>query len=569
MKRIIFFLLLISLILPSISTAADFNGFFVLDQITNTVEVYDDQERIRSFKSEPKPARVIENPDKGDYILMYRGAKKKSGGLTFLDQAFKTIARKELPGIVVQDFYLKETGLWLLFTVTSDKDNPASNLTCYDLKTQEVTTIALNGPPAVYRFNEDQTELAVGTLGNSEANIPAQLVLIDLTQKQARNFPISANPGAIYQTASGKIVVACGGFRNSQKYPSKLPLERTASAEMAELHWIDTVTGATEITQLGYSPLLISQDRNDSDTFYAVCAEVYGDPNEEQMGITIGSVLNSDANRPAATFYQINSGQISAELKLQNQPNSLVQPSSGTVCLQGEEEVLIINVSEPLPNLLEYKHDRDIDEILYNNDGTIGYLSGSNSNYLNIIDLKTGQAIKTIKISDSFYIGKLFIKFFGSGSLPVIPSPAAETLATGNSVENRRMVFAKDYSHLYILAGAPEVAVIDLQTNEVRSLIKFKDTQYGIHPSPNGNYIVVAAENGWHLLDPASAKPIFSLNFRLEETEQGPEKGYYCPNGDLLVIPFKNYLYLINPVQGSSFGKIRTKAIAPLIVWPE
>lgn len=569
MKRIIFFSLLIGLMLPSIATATDFNGFFVLDQIANTVEVYDGHERIKSFKSEPKPARVIEDQDNGGYILMYRGAKKKSGGLTFLDPAFKTIARKELPGVVVQDFYLKETGLWLLFTVSSDQKNPISNLTCYDLKTQKADTIPLNGPPAVYRFNDDQTQLAVGTLGNFEAKIPAQLVLIDLPQKQARNFPVSANPGAIFQTASGKIVVACGGFRNSQKYPSKITLERTATAEMAKLHWIDPETGAIEITQLGFSPLLISQDLNDSDTFYAVCTEVYGDPNEEQMGFTIGSVLNSDTNRPEATFYQISSGKISAELKLLNQPNSMVQPSAGTICLQGKEVLSIIDVSGPIPKLLEYKPGRNIEEFLYNNDGTIGYLSGFNSNYLNIIDLKSGQGIKTIKISDSFYIGKLVIKFSGSGFPPVVQSPTTKALTTGNSAENWRMFFARDHSHLYMLAGAPEVAIIDLQTNEVKSLIKFKDTQYGIQPSPNGKYIVVAAENGWHLLDPIAAKPIFSLNFKLEENEQGPEKGYYSPNGDLLVIPFKDYLYLIDLDQGSSAGKIRTKAMAPLIVWPE
>lgn len=569
MKRTIFFLLLISLILPSISTATDFNGFFVLDQITNTVEIYAGPERIKSFKAGPKPARVIANQDNGGYILMHLGAKKKSGGFTFLNQTFKTISRKELPGIVVQDFYLKETGLWLLFTVSSDKDNPDSNLTFYDLKTGTNDTIRLNGQPVVYLLNEDQTELALGTLGNANNKVPAELVLIDLTQKQVRNFPVSANPGAIYKTASGKTVVACGGFRNSQKYPSKMSLERTATAEMAKLHWIDTATGQTEITQLGYSPLLISQDRNDSDTFYAVCTEVYGDPNEEQMGITIGSVLNSDTNRPTAMFYRINSGKINAALKLQNQPNSMIQPSSGTVCLQGKQVLSIIDVSGPLPKLLEYKPDRDIEEFLYNNDGTIGYLSSSNSNYLNIIDLKTGKAIKTLKISDSFYIGKLFINFFGSGILPVIPSPAAESFTVDNCAENRRMFFAKDYSHLYMLAGAPEVAVIDLQTNEVKSLIKFKDTQYGIHPSPNGKSIVVAAENGWHLLDPATAQTIFSLNFKLEENEQGPGKGYYGPNGKLLIVPFKNYLYLIDLDKGSSLGKTRTKAMAPVIVWPE
>ncbi len=568
MKRTILFLLLICCIYPSISAASDFNGFFVMDQIKNSVEIFDRTKRINTIKSAPKPSRIIKNPNNNGYILMNRGDKKNSGGLTFLNPDFKPATRKDLPGSVVQDFYLKKSGLWLLFTVSSDNDKPVSNLTCYDLKTEATNTISLNGPPAAYRFNDDRTQLAVGTLGNAKNKVPAELALIDLIQNEVRMFPVSANPGAIYQTTSGKIVVACGGFRNSQKYPSKALIERTDTAEFAKLHWIDTVTGETEVTQLGYSPLIIRQDQNYSDSFYAVCANVYGDPNEEQMGITIGNILN-ESNQPAATFFKITSGKISADLKLQNQPNLLVQPSFDTVCLQGKKELLIVDVSEPTPKVLEYKHDKDIDEFLYNNDGTIGYLSNSNSNYLNIIDLKAGKEIKIIKISDTFYIGKMFLNFFGSGYPPVIQSQPGATFKSVNSSENRRMFFSKDSSQLYILAGAPELSVIDLQTNEVKSVIKFKDTQYGIHPTPDGKLITVTTENGWHLLDPSKKEPLFSLNFQLEESEQGPEKGYYSPDENLLVIPFKNYLYLIDPIQGVSIGKTRTKAIAPLIAWPE
>lgn len=569
MKRIIFISLLISLILPSISAANDFNGFFVLDQITNTVEIYDGQERIKSFKSEPKPARVIANQDHGGYILMYRGAKKKSGGLTFLDPAFNTIARKELPGVVVQDFYLKETGLWLLFTVAAEQKNPVSSLTCYDLKNQKADTIPLNGPPAVYRFNDAHTELAVGTLGNFEAKIPAQLVLIDLTHKQARTFPVSANPGAIYKTASGKYMVACGGYRNSQRYPSKTAIEKTATAELAQLHWIDPATGESQVTQLAYSPLLIGQDPYDSDTFYAVATNVYGDPNEEQRGIVLGSPGGFVSQKPAATFYKITGGKIAADLELKRQPKQLTLTASGRVCLQSDKELLIIDVAGPMPKLFEYNHDKSIDEFLINQEGTIGYLSNVNSNLLNVIDLITGKAIKTIKISESFFIGKITFNLFGSGFPPVIQQSPTEPVATVNSSINRRMFFAEDFSRLYILAGGAEVSVVNLQTNEVEGVIKFNDTQYGIHPTPNHQYLVVAAEGGWHLLDPTAGKEIFKLNFKLEENEQGPEQGFYKPGGDLLIIPFKNYLYLIDPLRGSSLGKIRTKAIAPLIVWPE
>lgn len=571
MKRLLLFLLLIACLSASTSAAADFNEFFICDQIQNAVEVYDvtGLKRISSFKTRPKPARIVNDPHNGGYILMYRGAKNTPGGLTFLNSSYKTTGSKKLPGIVVQDFYLKDTGLWLLFTVASDKKNTVSNLICYDLKTQETNTIPLNGPPAVYRFNEDRTELAVGTLGNPEKKVPAELVLIDLLQNKVRSFPVSANPGAIFNTASGKIVVACGGFRNSQRYPAKFLLERTDNAEFAKLHWIDPVTGEIEVTALGYSPLLIDQDRDDPDTFYAVCANIYGDPNEEQRGITLGSVFNSDLDRPAATFYKITSAQIEAALELQNQPGRLIQASSGTVCLQGENDLYIIDVSGPVPMLLDYNHDKAIDQFLINNDGTIGYLSNSNSNYLNIIDLKAGKEIKTLKISDSFYIGKLFLNFFGSGFPPVIQPASVKPITTTNPSENLRMFFSQDGSVLYILAGAPEVCVIDLQTNTVKSVIKFNDTQYGIHPTPDGKRIVVAAENGWHLLDPSRTKPEFSLAFSLEETEQGPENGYYSPNGDLLIIPFKNYLYLVDPSRGVSLGKTRTKAIAPIIVWPE
>lgn len=571
MKRLLFFLLLISCIFVSVASASDFNGFMALDQITNSVEIYDaNHKRVNTFKSPPKPARIVKNPNSGNYILMYRGAKKTPGGLTFLDPSFKPVSgSKKLPGIVVQDFYLKETGQWLLFTVTSATDNPVANLTCYDLKTGETASIPLNGPPVTYRFNEDRTQLAVGTLSNAKNKVPAELALIDLAQKQIKSFPVSANPGAIYQTASGKMVVACGGFRNNQRYPSKILLEKTDSAEFAKLHWIDTATGATEVIQLEYSPLLIAQDQINTETFYAVCANVYDDPNQEALGITLGSILNSDSNQPAATFYKIVSGKIEASLKLQNQPNLLIQTSSTTVCLQGEKELSIIDLSGPAPKLMEYTSSKDIDEFLFNNNGNIGYLSNINSNNLNIIDLKTGKEIRTIKISNSFYLGKVFLKFFGSGFPPVIQSDPVKPLETAYRSENRRMFFAKDFSHLYVLAGAPEVSVIDLQTNEVKSVIKFNDTQYGIHPTPDGKYITVAAENGWHLLDPTKTNPVLSLNLNPEESEQGPENGYYSPNGNLLVVPFKNYLHLIDPVQGISLGKIRTKSTSPIIIWPE
>lgn len=494
---------------------------------------------------------------------------KDSGGLTFLDSGFNPASDKKLPGLVVQDFYLKETGLWLLFTVTSAQETPESNLIFYDLKTGETTSIPLNGPPAAYRFNEDRNELAVGTLGNPKKNVPAELALIDLTQKQVKNFPVSANPGAIYRTASGKIVVACGGFRNNQKYSSTIRVERTSSAELAKLHWIDTTTGQTEITQLGYSPLLIDQDQKDSETFYAVCANVYADPNGEPPGITLGGILNSGSNQPAATFYKVASAKIDSGLKLQNQPKSLIQSSCGSVCLQGDKELSIIDVSGPSPKLLDYKHDKDIDEFLISRDGTVGYLANANSNYLNIIDLKTGKEIKTLQISKTFFIGNIFFDFFKNGFPPVIQPVSAEPPETANCSENRRMFFSKDFSHLYILAGAPEVCDIDLQTNQVKSAIKFFDTQYGIHPTPNGKFIAVTANNGWYLLDPSKTKPVFNLSLKPEDSEPGAEYGYYSPDGNLLVVPFKNYLYLIDPVQGISRGKTRTGAVSPLIVWPE
>jgi hypothetical protein len=570
MKRIIFISLLISLIIfPSVSRAVGFNGFLVLDKITNTVEICDGQNRIKSFKATPKPARVIVNPDNGGYILMSRGARKKTGVLTFLDQTFKTVSQKNLPGIVVRDFYLKESGLWLFFTVSSDKKNPVSSLTCYDLKTQGTDIIPLNGPPVVYRFNEEQTQLAVGTLGSFSNNLPAELVLIELIGKETKKFPVSANPGAIYQTPSGKIVVACGGFRNNHRYPSGSPIEKTATAEKAKLHWIDPVSGETSVVQLEYLPLRIAQDRYDSEIFYAVCDNVYGDPNQESQGISLGNITNPNPNQPAATFFKIVSGKIETVLKLQNQPKHLIQASAASVCIQGTQALSIVALSDPVPKLLEYSYGREIDQFLFNQDGNIGYLSNVNSNFLNIIDLKTGKEIKTVKISKSFFLGKLFGDIFGLRYPPVIQSDPL--LETENRYDNRRMFFSKDFSHLYMLAGSPEVIVFDTQINKVKSAIKFSGAQYGIHPTPDGKLIVVPTDSGWHLIDPSRTKPVFSLSFKhlLDKSEQGPENGYYSPNGKRLIIPFKNYLYLIDLDQGSFYGKVRTKARAPIIVWPE
>jgi hypothetical protein len=221
--------------------------------------------------------------------------------------------------------------------------------------------------------------------------------------------------------------------------------------------------------------------------------------------------------------------------------------------------------------LTEYICGKDIDEFLFSKDGSVGYLSCVNSNILNIVDLKTGKEIKTVKISNKFFLGKPFLNFWRSGSPPVIQSDPVNPFERISCPENRRMFFSKDASHLYILARAPEVSVIDLQTNEVKSVIKFKGNQYGIHLTPDKKYIVVTTNMGWHLLDPSQTKPILSFTYpvNLNENEQGPENGYYSPNGNLLIVPFKKYLYLIDPVRGISIGKTRTKAITPLIVWPE
>jgi hypothetical protein len=77
MKRTFFLLLLISCILAPITAAADYNGFFVLEQTSNSVEIYNAaNQRVNTFKSAPKPARIVKNPNNDNH-----GTTRSTGGL--------------------------------------------------------------------------------------------------------------------------------------------------------------------------------------------------------------------------------------------------------------------------------------------------------------------------------------------------------------------------------------------------------------------------------------------------------------------------------------------------------
>jgi YVTN family beta-propeller protein len=132
---------------------------------------------------------------------------------------------------------------------------------------------------------------------------------------------------------------------------------------------------------------------------------------------------------------------------------------------------------------------------------------------------------------------------------------------------NRRMVFTEDYMTLYVLFNS-EVAVVDLKTNQVKANIKFGlGNPYGIHTTPNGRFVVVPTDSIWYFIDPKQPKPVLQL--KLSDVNDAPGIGYYSPNGQTLVIPYNNQLFIIDAVNAKLIGRTNAKTNLPLIAWPQ
>ncbi|MGE5581589.1 MAG: YncE family protein [Bacillota bacterium] len=555
MKRFFGLSLCLLLLLPLNAQAAP-PSFLLLDQLGNRVEVVGaDFKLISSFNTGPAPTSIVSLPDGQGYLLLCRGSAtifggfSKSGSLLYLDSQLKPGAKNvSLPGIVVTDIYLKDTATWIIVTKNKNGAPTPAAIDIFNLQTGSDTRFDLNSIPTAYRFNSDNSELALTTIGSPKS--PPQLVLLQLADLKLKTFPVAANPGGIYFINKQQIMVACGGFRPSSNYSSAIPVEKLDKSVNASLYWIDTESGAAKITPLGYSPLVVVQDENQPEVFYTACSDIaYGKESE-------------------GTFRKIKDGEILSEVKFPAEATQLIQTQQGTICLLGREEFFLLN-QEGTALLANQNFGLKVAKILLNTDETRGYLSVVNSSSMSEINLQTGEIVQKLKIRGSGLSGLLNIGNLLPDALPPVsgtPKPADDKPIW--AAVNEQVLLNNEQSLIYSLASNGEVRALDTKTGQIISSVKFRQGKpYGIHLTPDQKYLVIATDSIWYLVDPVKNR--IQLKIPLLTGDYPPDTGFYSPDGSLLVIPGNGYFYLVDCQTGKLAGKFRTKIQKALVAWLE
>jgi hypothetical protein len=557
MKRY-FWLLCIFLILLAVPASAATPSFLILDQLQNRVAVIgSDLKLLSSFKAGTCPSALAPTPDHNGYWLMCRGAKdllgkvKEPGELLYLDSDLKPTTQKIIfSGRIVQDFYLKTRNLWVLITQNGSSAQTPATVWIADLKTGSNNHFNIGSVPTAYQFNTntDRSVFAFTTLGASTKKVLPQLCLINLNSLQIQSFPVAANPGGIYFINDRQIMVACGGYRDSFKYSSEIPVEHFEKSVNASLDWIDISNGKAQVTTLGYSPLVVIQDRNNPDTFYAASSDtVYDKP---ARGI----------------LRKVTAAAVRSEVPFAAEATKLIQTKPGSIALLGKEEFYLFN-----PDCTQVMANRSytlpIEQLLLNSEETMGYLSVTNSQNVDVIDTVFGKSIQKIKISSSIFGGPLNLSSLIPHGLPAVSGMLSPTSDLPDySTNNNRIIMTPDNKSLYSLASNGEVSGFDTEKGNQISSTKFSAGKpYGIHFMPNNQFIAVAADTYWYLLDPGLQKPKLSLP--LFSGDFQTSNGYYSPEGNLLVIPSNGYYYLVDCQSCKLIGKLRNNIQKGAIAW--
>jgi hypothetical protein len=564
MKRYFWLLCLLLLVLPFQSWAASPN-FLIMDQTNDRLMIIgSDLKQLNSYSTGPDPTALEPIPDNNGYLLMCRGTKNwlgqssVPGQLVYLDMDLRPTTKKiALPGLITQDFFLKQEATWIFVTAAKSHSQAAVNI--LNLKTGIISRFDLNSAPMAYQFNADHSNLAVTTLGATDQKVSPQLVLIDLHDLKMKSFPVAANPGAIYFVNEHKIVVACGGFRDSFNFITNTSIEPLDKSIHTSLHWIDTASGNEQITTLGYSPLVIIQDQNDPNTFYAASI----DKNYDQ-------IVNG-------TFYKFTNGENSSKVKFTGEPVKLIQTKPGNICLLGKNEFYLIDPKDS-KIILNLNYTLSVDHLFLNQDNTVGYLSVSNSNYMDKIDITSGKLIEKLTIGSSLFGGILSLDGIFPSKSPLVSGMVPPTDGRIDySVSNNRNIITSDFNRLYSLNGSSEVRGIDLTTGkQVTSTKFFQGKPYGIHLMPNGKFIAVVTDSAWYLLDPNQKKPLLTIS-TIDENELNASEhnkwkgngdtGYYNSNGTILVIPSNGSFYIVDCENCKLVSKIRANIQRSTIIW--
>jgi hypothetical protein len=551
-------LFLLIAIIPVTARAAASSALLVVDPVKGRIEKVNLETKTATIlKIGGRPFKLKSLPGQAGYLLLCQGTAKLFGGvntpgeLIYLDAQLQPTSQKIiLPGLAVKELFLEEQHLWLVIT-TSDHHTV---LNIVNLASGSNHEVSLDTLPTVYRTSPDGTLMALA-IANPDNHSGATMVLVDLKTAKATTYQTGLNPGAVYFINPNRIMVACGGYRNSQKYSSKAKIQTASQAVPASLQLIDTESGKVETTMVDYSPLAIVQDRTNSEIFY------------------LTSSPQANPTEPASVLRIVTDGKVTGELNIADEITRIVQAPNGNLCLLGQLRFYLVNPTET-KILREIVTNLKIETVKVSPDGKTGYVFIVNSSTAEAIDLTTGESIAKIKLGGNTLMDTFkSIGIGGSLFLSALPpvtgdSPVFEN-STDNSPANQRSIFAAAQNRMYLLTGKTELSVLDLQTNEISKKIRFNGYACGIHQVPHGKYLVAVTDRYWNLIDPEKTKPVLSIKIGQDGAEpKSAQKGYYSPDGSLLAVPFNNYLYLIDTETAGFTGKVRIKAQEPWVIWP-
>lgn len=559
MKRFLFILIVVLLLTASTVTLADAPQWVALDPIGSSVETFGaNLKTAGTFKTEPRPFSLKPLPDKNGYVLLYLGsetmfgATKKPGGIVYLDAGLKPTSKKiSFSGLVVSEFFQKDSNTWFVFTAEDPKSKDTNNtLNIVQLQNGTVKTVSLNSTPSFFKI-KDGSKLAVATAGNSEAKIKPELYLIDLATLACDTYPLTLNPGAIFFIDNDQLLVACGGYRNSQVNLLGIFNDSSDTAsEPATLHLVNSRLKTVKTIRAGFSPLAIIQDHSKSDVFY------------------LGSTAESNSSDPSGIVQVLTGDTITATIKLDAQPVFLAQAGTGNLCVLSHDQFFLIDPANS-KTITKLQYNLKIDALRLSHDGKTGYLTNVNSNYMDVINLADGSRQAKLQIGKPSILGSFSLdKLLPSTYPPVIGMQERLQRNPESASTNYRMFLAPDSETMYVLSSNSEIKALDLKTNTFKSTTKFKGSPYGMNPTPNSKFIVVPTPNDWNLIDPNRNKPILTVFITNEENKSAPATGYYSPDGSLLIVPFEKTLFVIDTVNGKFLGKVRSKIENPIIVWP-
>ncbi len=574
---------------------------------------------VARFKTAPGPASVVPSQTDRGYLLLCRGnftitkKIKSAGTIMSLGPDLKPNGRRfDLPGAVTQDFYLQDRGIWIIVT-TVDNGQMQGRIVVFDLKSETGKVFDLNSPAVSYQFDPGRKQLAVGTLGGKTGG--PELVLLNLANLQVKSFPVGLNPVAYFSGPETLMVVA-GGFRKGQPYPEGMLVAKTETVTPANVTFINLATGATSQTELGISPVVVLQDRANPAVYYLSAS--YMAPAAPATQSTPGKPQVNKANQteepetqtfnfflsdwlkklnesqqtqaeqkpedakaadakakqpktePISVVYQFQGDQLLAKTELPIESFQMTQAANGNLCVTSRDYLALLSHELKLLSVTDF--ELKVDEVLTN--GSTGYVSIINSNFINVFDLTTGRRVEQLKIANSMF-GSISLGKQGPGELPPVGAiPELSDDKTLGAFKNSRLFMTADPSRIYALSNGSALVTIDSSSRRILNTLKIGGTLVGMHPTPNGRFIVVTTDSDCYLVDPTQKRPALRVQLARPGLSSSlnnpvlPTYAYYSPDGRWLTITSWGSRYVVDTLDATLVTSSATVGDTPVVVWP-